>query len=69
MRDPQRDGDPAALMRWRPSDGLDGGLRVARAAQAFLSAPRCGGDTMTVTAFAQSGDEQVSAPLRLSRAP
>ena len=30
---------------------------------AFLSAPRCGGDRITVTAFAESGDEQVSAPL------
>ncbi len=66
VRDPQRDGSAAALMRWRPSAGLDG-LDVAYESPggaSFLSAPRCGGDTMTVTAFAQSGDEQVSAPLR-----
>jgi hypothetical protein len=62
VRDPQRDGAAAALMRWRPADGLDV-VYESPGGQAFLSAPRCGGDTMTVTAFAQSGDEQVSAPL------
>jgi hypothetical protein len=63
VRDPQRDGAAAALMRWRPSGGLDV-VYESPGGQAFLAAPRCGGDTMTVTAFAQSGDEQVSAPLR-----
>ena len=62
MRDPQRDGSAAALMRWRPADrGLDVVYESPRGGEAFLSAPRCGGDTITVTAFAQSGDEQVSA--------
>lgn len=63
VRDPQRDGAAAALMRWRPADGLDV-VYESPGGHAFLAAPRCGGDTMTVTAFAQSGDEQVSAPLR-----
>lgn len=60
-RDPQRDGDPARLMAW---DGTD--LSVvyeSPAGQAFLTAPRCGGDTIAVTALTQSGDEQVSAAL------
>lgn len=62
VRDPQRDGDPAALMRWSP----DAGLSVAYespAGRAFLTAPRCGGDAITVTTMAESGDEQVSAAL------
>lgn len=62
VRDPQREGDPAALMRWSP----DGGLAVvyeSPGGQAFLSEPRCGGDTLTVTALAEDGDEQVSATL------
>ncbi len=62
VRDPQRDGDDAALMRWSPDDGLDV-VYESPGGQAFLSAPRCGADTLTLTAFARSGDEQVSAPL------
>jgi hypothetical protein len=61
VRDPQRDGDPARLMAW---DGTD--LTIvyeSPAGQAFLTAPRCGGDTIAVTALAESGDEQVSATL------
>lgn len=63
VRDPQRDGDPAALMRWSPDAGL-AAVYQSPGGQAFLSAPRCGGDTMTVTALAEAGDEQVSATLR-----
>ena len=62
VRDPQRDGDPAALMRW----SADAGLTVAYQSpggQAFLGEPRCGGSTMTVTALAEDGDEQVTASL------
>lgn len=62
VRDPQREGDPASLMRWTP----DGGLAVvyqSPGGQAFLSEPRCGGETLTVTAMAEGGDEQVAAPL------
>jgi len=61
-RDPQRDGDPAQLMRWSAADGLSVAYR-SRAGRAFLAAPRCGGDTITVTAFTDAGDEQVSAPV------
>ena len=62
VRDPQRDGDPAALMRWTPDDGLSVVYESPRG-HAFLDRPRCGGNTLTVTAFAQGGDEQVTARL------
>ena len=63
VRDPQRDGDPARLLRWDPRHGLDV-VYESPGGQAFLTAPRCGGDMLTVTALAESGDEQVSAHLR-----
>lgn len=61
-RDPQRQGDPAALMRWSPEDGLTVAYESPKG-QAFLERPRCGGDAITVTALTSSGDEQVSAEL------
>jgi hypothetical protein len=61
-RDPQRRGDDAALMRWSPEAGL-ATVYESPGGQAFLPTPRCGGDTITVTALAQAGDEQVSAPV------
>ena len=63
VRDPQRDGDPARLMRWRSADGLQV-VYESPGGQAFLAAPRCGGDTMTLTALAQQRDEQVSATVQ-----
>ncbi|MCW2792979.1 MAG: hypothetical protein JWO76_2077 [Nocardioides sp.] len=63
VRDPQRDGDPAALMRFNPETGLDV-VYESSGGRAFLTEPRCGGDTVTVTAFAEGGDEQVSATVR-----
>lgn len=63
VRDPQRDGAPAALMRWSAEDGPQKVYQTS-GGQAFLTAPRCGGNTITVTALAESGDEQVSATLR-----
>lgn len=62
VRDPQREGDPAALMRWSPADGLSVAYE-SPAGRAFLSAPRCGGDALTVTAMAEGGDEQVTATV------
>lgn len=61
-RDPQRDSDPARLMRWSARDGLEV-VYESGGGHAFLTPPRCGGDTVTVTALAQSGDEQVSARI------
>ncbi|ABL83912.1 MULTISPECIES: hypothetical protein [unclassified Nocardioides] len=62
VRDPQREGDPASLMRWAPDTGLAVVYR-SPGGQAFLAEPRCGGDTLTVTALAEDGDEQVAATL------
>ncbi|MCW2845820.1 MAG: hypothetical protein JWN22_3736 [Nocardioides sp.] len=63
VRDPQRDGDPASLMRFNAKTGLDV-VYESPGGRAFLTEPRCGGDTVTVTAFAEGGDEQVSASVR-----
>lgn len=62
-RDPQTEGDPAALMRWSAADGLSVAYE-SPGGRAFLSEPRCGGDQITVTALAEGGDEQVTARLR-----
>jgi hypothetical protein len=63
VRDPQRDGDPARLMRWSPDGELTVAYESAQGGQATLSSPRCGGDTITITALTSKGDEQVSAPV------
>lgn len=61
VRDPQRDTDPARLVRW---DGTRAEVVYeSPAGPAFLDAPRCGGDALTVTAYAEGGDEQVTATL------
>lgn len=62
VRDPQDEGDPAALMRWTAADGLAVAYE-SPGGRAFLSAPRCGGDAITVTAMTSRGDEQVTASV------
>lgn len=62
VRDPQATGEPARLLRWTEAGALEV-VYESKGGQAFLSAPRCGGDRITLSAFAESGDEQVSAPL------
>jgi hypothetical protein len=62
-QDPQRDGDPARLLRWTAEGELDVVYETRGRGPAFLTEPRCGGDRITVTAIAASGDEQVSAPV------
>ncbi len=63
VRDPQRDSDPARLLRL----GTDGSVEVVYESpgtgRAFLSAPRCGGTDLTLTAYSAEGDEQVTAPI------
>lgn len=63
VRDPQRQSEPARLVRVR-----DGEAEVVYespgSGNAFLSAPRCGGTDLTVTAFTAAGDEQVTTRLR-----
>ena len=62
VRDPQTPAEPARLLRWT-DDGAFETVYESKGGQAFLSEPRCGGDRITISAFAESGDEQVSAPL------
>jgi hypothetical protein len=62
-RDPQTEGEPAALVRWSPTDGQSVAYE-SPGGRAFLSEPRCGGDHLTITALAEDGDEQVTARLR-----
>jgi hypothetical protein len=62
-QDPQRDGDPARLLRWTAGRTLEVVYETPGSGPAFLTEPRCGGDRITVTAIAESGDEQVSAPV------
>jgi hypothetical protein len=62
-QDPLRDGDPARLLRWTTGGALEVVYETRGRGPAFLTEPRCGDDRITVTAIAESGDEQISAPL------
>jgi hypothetical protein len=64
VRDPATRQDPATLLRWDPADaGLTTVFASKGRGNAFLSPPRCGGDHLTVTAFAAAGDQQVTTNL------
>jgi hypothetical protein len=64
VRDPQRSSDTAQLLRIDPVAGETEVVYETEATgRAFLSAPRCGGTDLTVTAFTAQGDEQVTASL------
>ena len=63
VRDPQRSGDPAQLMAWS-GERLQVAYESSGRGQAFLAAPRCGGDQLTVAALTESGDAQVTASVR-----
>jgi hypothetical protein len=63
VRDPQRDGDPAELLRWAPGEPPTVVYATRGRGPAFLSAPRCGGDTLSLSVLAESGDRQVAAGL------
>lgn len=61
VRDPQGPREPARLVRW---DGTTAEtVYESPAGPAFLDTPRCGGDVLTVTAYAEGGDEQVTATV------
>jgi len=64
VRDPARSTDPARLLRFDPADGSLAVVFASRGhGRAFLTAPRCGGEHLTVTALAAAGDQQVTARL------
>jgi hypothetical protein len=61
-RDPQRDGDPAQVLRWSDDGSLSVVYESPAGGPAFIAGPpRCGGDRLTVTALTAGGDEQVVA--------
>jgi hypothetical protein len=62
-RDPTS-SSPAALMRWSPEESaLSVAYRSKGKRHSFLLPPRCGGTHLTVTAYSQGGDEQVTTSL------
>lgn len=63
VRDPQTKTDPARLLRFTPDGTLAVVYESKSHGNAFLSAPRCGGDTITLTSLGEAGDEQVSATI------
>jgi hypothetical protein len=64
VRDPATSQDPANLLRWDPAHATLATVFASKGrGNAFLSPPRCGGDQITVTAFAAAGDQQVTAAL------
>lgn len=62
-RDPQRDSDPARLVRVEPDGTTEVVYESPGRGNAFLAAPRCGGTDLTISAFSDAGDEQVTASL------
>lgn len=60
-QDAERDGEPSRLMRW---DGtrLTTAFEAGQGGPSALSAPRCGGDAISLSLLAETGDQQVSAP-------
>lgn len=59
---PQRDGDPARLLRWTADSALEI-VYETPGSPGFISEPRCGGSRITINAKSEGGDEQVSAPV------
>ncbi len=63
VRDPQAPGEPARLLRWTDAGAFEVVYETPAGGQAFLDGPRCGGDRITISAYAESGDQQVSAAV------
>ena len=61
VRDSQKDVDQARLLRWTPGHTLEVVYESPGAGNAFLSEPRCAGGFLTINAYGEGGDEQVSA--------
>jgi hypothetical protein len=62
VRDAQKGGH-AQLLRWTPEHTLEIAYESPGRGEAFLEAPRCGGSVLTVSAYGEGGDEQVSATV------
>ena len=53
-------GAPARVLRWTGGPEADV-VYEAKGGQAFIDDPRCGGDRLTISVFAESGDQQLTA--------
>lgn len=58
-RDSSR-GAPARLLRWTGGAKADV-VYEAKGGRAFIDGPRCGGDRITISVLAESGDQQLTA--------
>ena len=63
VRDAQKDRDKARLLRWTPDDTLEVVYETKGLGDAFLAPPTCGDGVLTVTAYAEGGDERVWATV------
>ena len=63
VRDSQKDVDKARLLRWTPEHTLELVYESPGEGNAFLSAPRCAGNVITISEQGEGGDEQVSASV------
>lgn len=61
-RDAQKGGN-AQLLRWTPEHTLEIVYASPGRGEAFLEAPRCAGSQLTLSAYGEGGDEQVSATV------
>ena len=62
VRDAQK-GGRAQLFRWTPEHTLEIAYESPGRGEAFLESPRCAGSVLTVSAYGEGGDEQVSATV------
>jgi hypothetical protein len=62
VRDSQK-GGKAQLLRWTPEHTLEIVYESPGSGEAFLQTPRCGGSVLTLSAYGEGGDEQVSATV------
>lgn len=63
VSDPSTRRDPARLMRWTPDARLEVAYETRARGNAFIGAPECAGDVLTLSAFGRGGDEQVWAEV------
>ena len=63
VRDAQKDRDKARLLRWTPDDTLEVVYETKGLGDAFLAPPACADGVLTVTAYAEGGDERVWAKV------
>ena len=61
VRDAQKDRDKARLLRWTPDHELEVVYETKGVGDAFLAPPACADGVLTVTAYAEGGDERVWA--------